>query len=212
MPERLCRSHPWCLLRSKSNQHIRRKEMEQTTEELWCSACQCRHPVEAFGVDRASRRGYQKMCREGKAKYRQSDKGKATEAKYRQSDNGRAVRNKIHREYRADTNERAWAVIGITCAWSDLGGCCEAMCKDHIVPVLRRRSTGYTSHGYHLNRWIVDHPTEAKKRIQCLCEVHNYFKNDMPEDEARAKWIAKYPRSSSGQPLSSTDPLLRIAS
>lgn len=67
------------------------------------------------------------------------------------------------------------------------------MAKDHIVPVKRRRATGYASGGYHLNRWIVDNPKEAKKKLQCLCERHNCFKSDMPEDEARAKWIARYP-------------------
>ena len=54
------------------NQHIWRKEMEQVpmtaqaTEERWCSGCQCKHPVEAFGVNQAKKRGYQNLCREAK--------------------------------------------------------------------------------------------------------------------------------------------------
>ncbi|MDL1888120.1 hypothetical protein FBQ96_00810 [Nitrospirales bacterium NOB] len=131
------------------------------------------------------------------ARYKLSEKGRAVHAKsvakYLQSDKGRITRKAYDARYHANMNERAWAIIGKTCAWAELGGCSELMAKDHIVPVKRRHKSGYSSFGYALTRWIVDNPAEAKKKVQCLCEVHNWFKNDMPDDEARAKWAARHP-------------------
>lgn len=180
--------------------------MEQATTELYCSGCKCTHPVSAFGVNRSRKSGHQSVCRASMAKYNRSERhrtacvnydrserGRMVIAEYRRSEHGRAVRNKAAANHRANLDERAWAIIGKTCAWSDLGGCSDLMVKDHTVPVKRRRTAGYTSYGSNLNQWIVDNPEEAKKRLQGLCERHNNFKADMPEDEARSKWMSRYP-------------------
>jgi hypothetical protein len=96
------------------------------------------------------------------------------------------------RERRRTNRCKALAIIGEVCAWSQLGGCGGSIEIDHIIPVKHHRRYGYASHGNSLERWVVHHPEEAKKRLQPLCNCHNCFKSNMPDDVARAKWIAKH--------------------
>lgn len=195
------------------------EQVQTSTTELWCSGCQCTHPVSAFGVNRSNSRGYQTTCRMAQAKYRHTDKGRAAVAKYKRSPEGRAANAKhyaanreavleqkvkhyaTNREaklervakYQAELRRKTFEIIGDVCSWSLLGGCAGELEADHLIPVKRRHKVGYTSAGIPLYRWIVQNPAEAKKRLQPLCNCHNCFKNDRSEVDAQAAWVKKNP-------------------
>ncbi|GMV51138.1 MAG: hypothetical protein AMXMBFR67_26810 [Nitrospira sp.] len=186
------------------------KELRGRSGELRCSGCKCNHPISAFGVKRSIKRGYQTLCRvamaKAQAKHYEANKAVILEkrakhytknsaailekqARYGKTDKGRAVKAK----YAAKLKEQAFNIIGHTCAHGHLGGCEGPLTIDHIVPVIRRRRTGYTSSAPGIYRWIVDNPEDAYKRLQPLCARHQLAKGDMPDDEARAKWAARHP-------------------
>lgn len=134
--------------------------------------------------------------RANRAKWKANNPEKVRECSLKGSRRYNANNREKRCEYahrRATTiSAQAWEIIGCDCMWRDLGGCEGSMHRDHIIPPKRRHKTGYTSAGLPLARWILAHPAEAKQRLQPLCQRHNCFKGDLPNDEAWAKWAAKY--------------------
>lgn len=121
-----------------------------------------------------------------RARYAKTSQGKAYRARHAKTPQGKEVQAKGRAKYAAKMRATALSILGGRCVWT---GTTTDLHLDHIHPLYRRRNTGYASNGFHLNRWVVQHPIEARERLQLLCSAANRFKSNRNNDEARAAWF-----------------------
>lgn len=144
-------------------------------QSKWCPHCKQDVPLEGWSKNKGRADGLQSWCKvclcDPEFRERQLEQRKE-----------RHVTNRL----------RALSIVSASqvCTWSHLGGCDGDLEIDHIVPVLRRTKKGYASHGHSLVSWILNNPTHPKlKGLQLLCNEHNRFKGDLPEIEAKIRWM-----------------------